>query len=235
MHFEAIAFDYDGTLAWDGMVEPETIQALEEVRKTGRRLLLVTGRQLEDLQQVFPRFELFDRIVGENGALVFDSSTNQMKLLSEKPSPKFIQELRDRGVTPLAVGHVIIATWRPMESVVMDTIRDLGLDWDIIFNKRAVMVLPSGINKASGLKVALKDLNLSRQNVVGVGDAENDLDFLDECGYSVAVSNALPAVKEKVDFVTTGDHGAGVREFIRALIDSDLPERRATELLKNSN
>ena len=224
MRFHAIACDYDGTLAWDGVVEPETIRALEEACETGRKLLLVTGRQMEDLQRVFPRLELFDRIVAENGALIYNPATKQIKLLAEKPSQKFIQELQDRGVTPLSVGHVIVATWRPMETIVMATIRDLGLELNIIFNKGAVMVLPSGINKASGIKSARQELQLSHQKVVAIGDAENDSDFLEFCGYSVAVSNALPMLKEKVDYVTMGDHGAGVQEFIRILIDSDLEE-----------
>lgn len=222
MRFHAIACDYDGTLAWDGVVDTETIRALEEVRATGRKLLMVTGRQLNDLQRVFPHFELFDRIVAENGALVYDPTTKQIKLLAEKPSKKFIQELQDRGVAPLSVGHVIVATWHPMETIVMAAIRDLGLELNIIFNKGAVMVLPSGINKASGVKIALKDLHLSRHNVVGIGDAENDHAFLEFCEYSVAVSNALPMLKEEVDYVTKGDHGSGVRELIRRLIDTDL-------------
>ena len=60
----------------------------------------------------------------------------------------------------------------------LDTIRDLGLELQVIFNKGAVMVLPAGVNKASGLAAALADLGLSPHNVVGVGDAENDHAFL---------------------------------------------------------
>jgi len=55
------------------------------------------------------------------------------------------------------------------------------------------MVLPSGVNKASGLQVALNELRLSPHNSVGVGDAENDHVFLSTCECSVAVANALPA------------------------------------------
>ena len=60
----------------------------------------------------------------------------------------------------------------------LEAIRDLGLELQIIFNKGAVMVLPAGVNKASGLAVALARLGLSPHNVVGVGDAENDHAFL---------------------------------------------------------
>lgn len=84
------------------------------------------------------------------------------------------------------------------------------------------MVLPSGINKATGLTAGLLQLGLSPHNCVAIGDAENDHTFLaaSECG--VAVSNALPALKERADFETVGDHGHGVEELIDKLIVDDL-------------
>ncbi|HEV2729789.1 MAG TPA: HAD hydrolase family protein, partial [Terriglobales bacterium] len=62
-------------------------------------------------------------------------------------------------------------------------------------------------NKASGLKAALDELSLSFHNVVGIGDAENDHAFLAVCECGVAVANALPALKDRADIVTAGDHG----------------------------
>jgi haloacid dehalogenase-like hydrolase len=87
-------------------------------------------------------------------------------------------------------------------------------------------VLPSGINKASGLSAALAELGLSRHNAIGIGDAENDHAFLSLCECSVAVSNALPMIKERADLVTLGDHGDGVIELIDRIISSDLTEVR---------
>lgn len=98
----------------------------------------------------------------------------------------------------------------------------MGLELQVILNKGAVMVLPSGINKATGLAAALDEMQLSPKNVVGIGDAENDHNFLSVCGYSVAVANALPTLKERVDFVTNGSRGDGVIELIEKLITSDL-------------
>ena len=76
----------------------------------------------------------------------------------------------------------------------------------------------------TGLIAALADLKLSRRNLVGIGDAENDHAFLEGCKCSVAVANAIPALKEKCDFVTHGDHGAGVVELIEKIVESDLAE-----------
>jgi hypothetical protein len=119
---------------------------------------------------------------------------------------------------PLQVGKVIVATWEPHEKEVLQTIKDMGLEMQVIFNKGAVMILPSGVNKATGLRVAAERLGLEPAQVAGVGDAENDHAFLEICGYSVAVANALPAIRDKVDFVTEGDHGDGVAELIERLL-----------------
>ncbi|WP_250125190.1 HAD family hydrolase [Chroococcidiopsis sp. CCMEE 29] len=224
MRYLALATDYDGTLAKDGQVDRTTLAALERLRDSGRRLILVTGRQLEDLLQVFPHVNLFDRIVAENGALLYQPARQEEKLLGDRPSEEFIKLLREKGVDPLSVGRVIVATWEPHKTTVVEAIRDLGLELQVIFNKGAVMVLPSGLNKAVGLNAALSELGLSPHNTVGVGDAENDRAFLDLCKCSVAVANALPIVKERADFVTNGNRGAGVTELIDQLITSDLDE-----------
>src|SRR5256885_16399062 len=84
------------------------------------------------------------------------------------------------------------------------------------------MILPSGVNKATGLTAALQELGLSAHSVVGVGDAENDHAFLALCECSVAVENALDTLKQRVDWVTKQGHGDGTTELIQALIATDL-------------
>ena len=222
MRYHCLATDYDGTLALHGHVEPKTVAALERLRESGRRLLLVTGRELEELLGIFPEIHLFDYVVAENGALLYQPEKREIRLLGDPPDQKFVDKLRERGVAKLSVGRVIVATWEPYESLVLEVIRDLGLGLQVIFNKGAVMILPSGMTKATGLAAALAELGLSRHNVVAVGDAENDHAFLSACECGVAVSNALDALKERADWVTQGDHGDGVIELAEALLADDL-------------
>jgi hydroxymethylpyrimidine pyrophosphatase-like HAD family hydrolase len=222
MRYFALATDYDGTLAHDGVVSPATIAALEQLRATGRKLILVTGRELADLLRAFPSIDLFDRVVAENGALIYTPSTREEQPLADPPPKAFVAALQAQGVTPLSVGRVIVATWHPNETTVLTTIRDLGLEHQLIFNKGAVMVLPPGINKAAGLSAALEQLGISAHNVVGVGDAENDHAFMSMCECSVAVANALPMVQQQADYVTRSDHGAGVVELIDRIVADDL-------------
>ena len=222
MRYLALCCDYDGTLATHGRLLPGTVAALERLIASGRRLIMVTGRELDDLQSVCKRLDLFEYVVAENGALLYQPATRAEKTLAPRPPDEFAAQLRRRGVDRVSQGRVIVATWEPFETIVLETIRDMGLELQVIFNKGAVMVLPAGVNKATGLACALEALGLSPHNAVAVGDAENDHALLRSCEFAVAVANALPKLKEAADLVTARDHGAGVAELIDAIIKDDL-------------
>jgi hydroxymethylpyrimidine pyrophosphatase-like HAD family hydrolase len=211
--YRALATDYDGTIAHDGIVEDRTIGALLRARAAGRQLILVTGRELGDLFKTFAHVDLFDRVVAENGALLYEPRTEQRLMLAAPPPDALVEALRRSGV-PISVGHSIVATVEPHEHQVLAAIRDLGLEWHVIFNKGAVMALPSDVTKATGLVPAAEALGVSLDQTIGVGDAENDQAFLRSCGLAVAVQNALPSVKAAADLVTAGARGEGVTELI---------------------
>lgn len=229
MYFRALAADYDGTLAHHGAMDKDTVEALRRLRRSGRQIVLVTGREMSELRHVVPDLKLFNKVVAENGGVLYDPGTFEEMPLAPSPPTALVQKLLEHGVEPVSVGHTIIATWQPHESAVLAAIVELGLDHQIIFNKGAVMVLPAGVNKASGLMAALRDLGLSRSNVVGVGDAENDRAFLFDCGASAAVANALSSIRDACDIKLKSDHGAGVCELVDRILEEDfrlLPSAR---------
>ena len=240
MRYTAVALDFDGTIAHDSEVPARVVDGLKRLKESGRSLLLVTGRELPELLEIFPDIAVFDRVVAENGALLYRPHSGERMELGEPPPPALVELLRERGV-PISVGASIIATVEPHETVVLKTIRELGLERPVIFNKGAVMILPPGINKASGLAHALRELGLSARNLVAAGDAENDHALLDAAEYSVAVANAIATLKQAADRVTTEPRGDGVLEVIRDLIEHDLAnapprrERRAISLGKDAS
>jgi hydroxymethylpyrimidine pyrophosphatase-like HAD family hydrolase len=222
MRFLALATDYDGTIARDGIVEVETASALQRLKDSGRKLILVTGRELPELVVACPDLKLFDFVVAENGAVIFDPQKKQETVLAALPSEVLVARLRADGVPGISVGRTIIALWKPYELHALEAIRDLGLELHIIFNKQAVMILPSTVSKATGLTEVLGRLEIDPENVVGVGDAENDHAFIDFCGFGVAVDNAIVSLKERVHYVTQGARGTGVVELIDQILEDDL-------------
>jgi hydroxymethylpyrimidine pyrophosphatase-like HAD family hydrolase len=221
LRWQAIAADYDGTLANEGRVAKDTLQMLQRVRESGRKIVLITGRELESLQSVFTQLDVFDLIVAENGALLYHPSTRDEKLLGKILPVAFVERLRQSGAHPLSVGRGIVATVRPYEAAVYRAIHDLGLDLQVIFNRESVMTLPVGVDKSTGFRAVLAELGLASASVVGFGDAENDLAFLSLCGFSVAVANAIPSLKERVHLVTSGEDGAGVVEVLQKLLTTE--------------
>lgn len=226
MRYLALVTDYDGTLAADDRVFPEAMDALRRVRSSGRRSILITGRCLDDLFKVCDCASLFDLIVAENGAILFDPVSREEIRLANPPPKLLLRGLRARGIEPLEVGQVVIAMHAPHRQAAQDVVWELGLEVQVIGNRGMVMLLPPGVNKATGLEHALRRLGLSRHEVVGVGDAENDHSFLQLCEAPVAVANALDSVKEQAVLVTAAANGRGVVELIDELIANDLKALR---------
>jgi hydroxymethylpyrimidine pyrophosphatase-like HAD family hydrolase len=222
MRYLVLATDYDGTLATHGHVDESVWAAIRRLRDSGRRAILVTGRELEELQAICPHLDLFERVVAENGALVYHPSSKEVRTLVEPPPPNFVRRLKEEGVTPLSAGHVIVATVKPHETAVLKAISELGLELQVIFNQEAVMVLPSGVNKATGLVATLKELGLSPHNTVAVGDAENDHALLSACECAAAVGDGVPALRDRADWVARGGAGTAVIELIDRMLADDL-------------
>jgi hydroxymethylpyrimidine pyrophosphatase-like HAD family hydrolase len=230
MRYKALATDYDGTFAHHGTVDPATVDAVTKLRQAGAKLLMVTGREIPDLLTVFSECAIFDLIVAENGALLYWPTTKAEKPLSPPLPREFPELLRKRGVKELSVGHVIVATMENYISLVNEAITELKLNAEIILNKGSLMVLPRDIDKGTGLRAGLAELGFGRDEVVAVGDAENDQSLLRNAGFGVAVANALPLLKQKADWVTPSGHGIGVRELVDRMLKDSLPARRGIEV-----
>jgi hydroxymethylpyrimidine pyrophosphatase-like HAD family hydrolase len=222
MRYLALVMDYDGTVASGGQISPPTISALKRLRSSGRRQILVTGRRLDELLALCPCVDVFDHVVAENGGLIYDPSRREQTLLGNPPPKLLLKILRARGINPLEIGQVLIATHSSHRSTIQDALWDLGLEAQVIANRDVVMVLPAGVNKATGLQHALRKLGLSRHEVAGIGDAENDHSFLQYCDCAIAVANAVPSIKTAVVHVTERENGEGVIELVDHLIADDL-------------
>jgi len=221
MKYRLLATDYDGTIAHHGAVDPSTVAALQRFKESGRKVILVTGREIPDLESVFSETAIFDLIVAENGAVLYWPLTKKVQLLATSPPQEFADLLRRRAVNTLSVGQVIVATVDPYEKTLRDAIVELKLDLEVIPNKGSLMVLPRGVDKGLGLVAALRELQISKEEVVAVGDAENDHSLLRNAGFGAAVANALPELKQHATWVTPSGHGAGVCELIDRILSED--------------
>jgi len=216
---KALAVDYDGTIAENGRISANTEAALQSLREAGFRLILVSGRRLENIQRVCDVLPLFDAVILENGALAYCPLTHDQRLLAPPVDQDFLTELSgELPEQPLFVGQAMIATAAANARKVEAVIERGGYPLAIVGCGPKIMVLPTGVDKRSGLAAALADLRLRPDEVVAVGDEENDIDLFAGCGLTAAVGNAAPSLKAAADLVLKGDAGQGVCQLIDMLI-----------------
>ncbi len=221
----ALATDYDGTFATDGKVAPATLAAaLDALKASGRKALMVTGRHLDDLRRVFPSLDVFDRVVAENGAVLYDPANREEKLLIEEPPQELLIALRRAGVK-FDVGRAIISSWTPAETTILDVIKKLALDYQVIFNKGAVMVLPSGINKATGVMPRVWSRCCFRRITLFPSVTRKTINHCwPQSNAALLYPNAVPSLRDRADVVTKGARGEGVIELIHQILDDDLQQ-----------
>ncbi|HWX42639.1 MAG TPA: HAD family hydrolase [Blastocatellia bacterium] len=211
--FRMIACDYDGTIAVDGAMSPIVERALADAQRSGFLIALVTGREFNDLKTVCKRLDMFDLVVAENGAVTYLPGTGIVTDLATPPSSNFVAELTREKIS-FSVGRVVVGIDSAEADRLRTIIRDLGLQLEITLNRDSAMILPAGINKATGLEEGVRKLGIRLSHVIAVGDAENDIPFMGACGYAVAVANAIESVKAVADTVTDEPNGEGVAKFI---------------------
>jgi hydroxymethylpyrimidine pyrophosphatase-like HAD family hydrolase len=214
MQFAALAMDYDDTLARDGAVEAATVTALERFQASGRKLILVTGRQAPDLRRVFPRAGLFDAVAAENGGVLWLPPSGTETPLAPQPPPALIAALRGARVEPLDFGRTIVASNTSAAPLIERVLEQTRAAYRIILNRESLMLLPEGVDKATGFRAAARVLGLAPAAVAGIGDAENDEAFLSECGLFAVVANAIEPLRRRAVFVARSGWGAGVTELI---------------------
>ena len=163
MKFSVLALDYDGVIARDGHAHSAVLEAIREARARQIVTVLVTGRIMSDLRRVLPEQGLFDAIVAENGA-VLAFPRGRTRLLGRSPSQAFLEEL-SRLEVAFKIGECVLEADASAAPKILDAVRNLELPLMLVFNRGRVMVLPQGINKATGLREALNTLRLSLHNL----------------------------------------------------------------------
>lgn len=213
MHISVIATDFDGTVSQGDNLHPEVGQALHRWREAGHFSILVSGRPFEFLRELQDRVQLFDLLVAENGAVLYNPRTDEMRLPFGQVPDELLDTLERSGV-PLWRGIAIAGTRLPYDDAVWVASRELDLAIYVETNRNEVMILPPGAGKGAGLLSLLKNEGLSPRNLVAFGDAENDRSFLQVAEIKVAVSNAVENLKAIADYVISETGPAGVRDFI---------------------
>lgn len=214
-----LAADYDGTIAEHGRVSAVTQATLRSLRDANFRLILVSGRRLENILPICGVLDLFETVILENGAVSYCPRSGTQELIAPAVDERFLRDLkRDLPGEPLFVGRSMVATDAVNARRVEMTIARGGYDLRTVGCGGRVLVLPTGVDKGSGLSHALAGLGVPRNRVVAVGDEENDIALVDGCGLRAAVGNASPRLKAAADIVLPGSCEESIRHLAGLLL-----------------
>jgi len=210
--FQVVAVDLDGTLTSRDELSVEALDAIDQVRRNGVVVILVTGRIAAELEAAYPRIaDHFDALVLENGAVVV---IDEMTTALSAPVDAALGDALAERALPHRRGRVLVAIDGEHAATALEVIGELGLDCQIVRNRMALMVLPAGVTKGTGLGAVLAELNLSAHNTIAVGDAENDLSLFGMAEIGAAVADAVPSVREHADLVLEAPDGAGIADLL---------------------
>jgi len=211
-----LAFDFDGTIAEDGQVPIEIIEVFRQAHYQTHALFLVTGRLFRqaDIEGILP---YLTGIVWENGAVLEHLPTERVSVPFGTLPELLVKDLEQTGIEMLT-GMAIVATWAQHEGLVKQVSDQHNycptLDW----NKLALMILPTGANKGSGLKRLLEQCHFSSITLMAFGDGENDHSLLAIADTAVAVQDAVPSLQEIAHVVSNNPGPSGVVEILEDLL-----------------
>lgn len=100
---------------------------------------------------------------------------------------------------------------------VQDRLRDDGIDdvVNVAHSATAVDVTPKGVSKATGLDLLTDRHGIDSSKILGVGDSNGDLQWLEQVGYPATPSNGSESLKSIEDvFVADEEDSIGTKEII---------------------
>jgi phosphoglycolate phosphatase len=218
---KVFAVDIDGTLTENGggIVSLQALAKLRYLDRLGYSVIYVTGRSSIEAF-VLAVFGGTTRLaVGENGGAI-TMAPQEHKLLASREKcmqgyeilKKSLDGVQEKPVFPRMTEVVMLRTFDIAEG--QKILDEHGLPLYLNDSKYAFHINEKGVDKALGLKEALKVLKAEPEEVVSIGDSETDVPMFQVCAHSVALGHADDQVKAMASHVVSGREGAGLIEAI---------------------
>lgn len=79
-------------------------------------------------------------------------------------------------------------------------------------------VMNKGINKGNAIRILCKLYGIDKDDVIAIGDNENDISMIEYAGMGIAMGNASESLKERADYITGDYLDDGVAQAIEKFI-----------------
>ncbi len=207
----------------------------------GVTVMFSTGRGIQNISPYVEQMELKSPIVAVNGGEVWGSPGLLLKrTLMEKEWIGQLVEIakqfdvwywsyavdglynKERWTDNLDNHEWLKFGFATEDTDRLKLVRDRLEDWGIFeitnSNLTNLELNPKGISKASGIMEVCNLLGIKMQEVIAMGDSQNDMTMIKEAGLGIAMGNAQDAVKLAADTITATNQEDGVAKAIQKYI-----------------
>ena len=225
MEYRAIAVDIDGTLTdKDLVLDLRAAQALKDLKSMGFEIILCSGNVLPIAYALSFYLGLRGPVVAENGGVVYYDK--EVKVLSNpEEALRAFEYLKDR----MEVRRLFTDRWRESEvgfyqDVPVDEVREILKDFDVLVESSgyAIHIMPGHVTKMDGIRALQSMAGISPDEIIAIGDGDNDAEMIKGCGYGIALGNASENAKRNADYVAERSYADGFLEaveHIRGMMD----------------
>ncbi len=251
MDYKALIFDLDGTAIpnqLEGLPTKRVIRAISEAKKH-LKVCAATGRPISNSHHLLEMLNLESPCVISGGTRIVNPKTKEIlweKKLSEEQVYKIIDickpyhypiflsdELESRPAKLQEVKgseYILYVEPIPIDDVPdilkkLDTIPNLAIHEATSWTKDHIdlHITHADATKKHAIEVLLKMLDVKKEEVIGVGDSDNDLPLFASVGYKVAMGNATERLKQEADYVASSVDEDGLVAVIEKFILPTLP------------
>ena len=229
MKIEAIAVDIDGTITDDTRkICISAIESLRAAEEKGIPTIIVTVNVVNYAYAAEVLIGCSGGLVAENGGMIFKEGYNNNAveiLVNREYIENADKHLKEKLGDNYAKNASHDNNYRATEIVFYKTIKkemieDALKDYEYVDELEiydsgfALHVTDKRVNKGSSLRRLCEQNGINMENVMAIGDSENDEDFLKEAGVKIAVGNADDSLKEISTYACENNFGDGVAEAI---------------------
>ena len=235
MEIKAIATDLDGTITNRvGVLNLEALKRIRLLQKNNIPVIIVSGQNIYSASTLSYYMGASYLTIAENGGAISYFFSKHVLLGSRKPAEDGLEALKaefgDDKIRPTMNAHLryrdITLQKKFNLKLARDYLESLNSDAKLMDSGFVYHILDKSISKGNGLKEGIKTYNeknklenpIELNNVVSIGDAENDKDLLNVTNYKIALRHSPKSLREIADFVSTKRYGKGFCEAIDHLI-----------------
>lgn len=215
-----VASDLDRTLTGpDLRLDAAAVERIDALRRAGVRVVIATGRRLDELVAMGLDARV-DALVAENGAILHAGGATET---THADFPLLARDALGRLADAFTWGAVLGSGPRHLATDASERLERAGLPHALEYNADEVMLLPHGVNKATGLARCLARLGVAADECWAIGDGENDASMLRMVARGAAPANAAPAARAAAHVQLANAYSAGFIELTAPLIEASAP------------